>query len=231
MIRCACLADTANASDLPVEAELLFQFDEPGHASLVQDGGTSILRHGDEARAAALLEAGAPQVLLGEAVLSDADLPLRLAARFGAERIGLFVPARRMAVSWSFDTVSNADFRVVTPSLCEPGWEIVRADGSAAGIRVDWWLGEMKKRGIATVLVQVDVLDDTDLNLCAGLVEALGEGFWIAPGGQFEPALADWVRYGKVTRIALPTALFERRAVLLGDLLVPVEPMTDMEEA
>ena len=108
MIRCACLADTANASDLPVEAELLFQFDEPGHASRVQDGGTSILRHGDEARAAALLEAGAPQVLLGEAVLSDADLPLRLAARFGAERIGLFVPARRMAVSWSFDTVSNA---------------------------------------------------------------------------------------------------------------------------
>ena len=84
---------------------------------------------------------------------------------------------------------------------------------------------------IATVLVQVDVLDDTDLNLCAGLVEALGEGFWIAPGGQFEPALADWVRYGKVTRIALPTALFERRAVLLGDLLVPVKPMTDMEEA
>ena len=73
-----------------------------------------------------------------------------------------------MAVSWSFDTVSNADFRVVTPSLCEPGWEIVRADGSATGIRVDWWLGEMKKRGIATVLVQVDVLDDTDLNLCAG---------------------------------------------------------------
>jgi len=79
--------------------------------------------------------------------------------------------------------------------------------------------------------VQVDVLDDTDLNLCAGLVEDLGEGFWIAPGGQFEPALADWVRYGKVTRIALSPALFERRAVLLGDLLAPAEPMTDMEEA
>ncbi|ACK53172.1 hypothetical protein [Thauera aminoaromatica] len=234
MIRCACLADTADTADrakVSAEVELLFRFDEPGCAPLVEDGGIAILRQGDETRAAALLEAGAPQVLLGEAVLSDADLPLRLAARFGLDRVGLFVPARRMAVSWSFDTVSNADFRVVTPSLCEPGWEIVRADGSATGIRVDWWLGEMKKRGIATVLVQVDVLDDTDLNLCAGLVEALGEGFWIAPGGQFEPALADWVRYGKVTRIALPTALFERRAVLLGDLLVPVEPMTDMEEA
>lgn len=231
MIRCACLAEAADLAKVPVEAELPFQFEAPGHAARVQTGGVPILRHGDEARAAALLEAGAPQVLLGEAVLSDADLPLRLAARFGPDRVGLFVPARRMAVSWSFDTVSNADFRVVTPSLCEPGWEILRADGSATGIRVDWWLGEMKKRGIATVLVQVDILDDTDLNLCAGLVEDQGEGLWIAPGGQGEPALIDWVRYGKITRIALPPALFERRAVLLGDLLAPAEPMTGMEEA
>jgi hypothetical protein len=234
MIRCACLADTADTADtakVPVQGELLFRFDEPGHASPLHDGSTMILRHGDEARAAALLEAGAPQVLLGEAVLSDADLPLRLAARFGPDRVGLFVPARRMAVSWSFDTVSNADFRVVTPSLCEPGWEILRADGSATAIRVDWWLGEMKKCGISTALVRVDILDDTDLNLCAGLVEDLGEGLWIAPGAQVEPALAEWVRYGKATRIALPPALFERRGVLLGDLLAPAAPMTDMEEA
>lgn len=231
MIRCACLADTADTADLAVEAGLLFQFDEPGRAPLVQDGSTMIQRRGDEARAAALLEAGVPQVLLGEAVLSDADLPLRLTARFGPDRVGLFVPARRMAVSWSFDTVSNADFRVVTPSLCEPGWEILRADGSATGIRVDWWLGAMKKRGISTAMVRVDILDDTDLNLCAGLVEGLGEGLWVAPGGQVEPALTDWVRYGKATRIALPPALFERRAVLLGDLLAPAEPMTGMEEA
>ena len=54
---------------------------------------------------------------------------------------------------------------------------------------------------------------------------------WIAPGGQAEPALTDWVRYGKANRIALPPALFERRAVLLGDLLAPAAPMTDMEEA
>lgn len=231
MICCACLADTADVATVPAEAEWLFRFDEPGQASLAHDGSAMILCCGDEARAAALLEAGAPQVLLGEAVLRDADLPLRLAARFGADRVGLFVPARRMVVSWSFDTVSNADFRVVTPSLCEPGWEILRADGSATGIRVDWWLGEMKKRGIPTALVRVDILDDTDLNLCAGLVEDLGEGLWIAPGGQVEPALADWVRYGKATRIALPPSLFERRAALLGDLMVPTEPMRDMEEA
>lgn len=231
MIRCACLADAADAAQVRVEAGLLFRFDAPENAPRAQDGSTAVLRHGDEAGAATLLEAGAPRVLLGEAVLGDADLPLRLAARFGPDRVGLFVPARRMAVSWSFDTVSNADFRVVTPSLCEPGWEILRADGSATGIRVDWWLGEMKKRGISTALVQVDIVDDTDLNLCAGLVEELGEGLWIAPGGEVEPALADWVRYGKATRIALPPALFERRAGLLGELLAPAEPMTDMEEA
>ena len=237
MIRCACLADAAGTADttatakVPVAAELQFQFDAPGHAARVQTGSTPILRRGDEVRAAALLEAGAPQVLLGEAVLSDADLPLRLAARFGLDRVGLFVPARRMAVSWSFDTVSNADFRVVTPSLCEPGWEILRADGSTTGIRVDWWLGEMKKRGIATALVQVDILDDTDLNLCAGLVEDLGDGLWIASAGQAEPVLADWVRYGKATRIALPPALFDRRAALLGELSAPAAPMADMEEA
>lgn len=231
MIRCACLADTVDTAALVADAELSFRFDESDHAPQAHDGSTMILRHGDEARAAALLEAGAPQVLLGEAVLSDADLPLRLAARFGPDRVGLFAPARRMAVSWSFDTVSNADFRVVTPSLCEPGWEILRADGSATAIRVDWWLGEMKKCGISTALVRVDILDDTDLNLCAGLVEDLGEGLWIAPGAQVEPALAEWVRYGKATRIALPPALFERRAVLLGDLLAPAAPMTDMEEA
>ena len=228
MIRCARLVDTA---DVPAEAELLFRFDEPGQAPRAHDGGTPILRHGDEARAAALLEAGAPQVLLGEAALSDADLPLRLAARFGPGRAGLFVPARRMPMSWSFDTVSNADFRVVTPSLCEPGWEILRADGSATGVHVGWWLAEMKKRGISSALVQVEILDDTDLNLCAGLVEEMGEGLWIAPGGQVEPALTDWVRYGKATRIALPPALFERRAMLLADLMAPAEVTPDMEEA
>ncbi len=228
MIRCACLAQ---AEDAPVEAEVLFRFDQPGQAPRAQGGTTLILRRDGEARAAALLEAGVPQVLLGEAVLGDPELPARLGARFGADRIGLFVPARRMAVSWSFDSVSNADFRVVTPSLCEPGWEILRADGSATGVRVDWWLGEMTRRGAATVLVQVDIHDDTDLNLCAGLVEALDERLWIAPADRPEPALADWILYGKATRIALPPALFGRRGALLADFLTPAEVVPAREQA
>lgn len=229
MIRCACLA---SAEDAPADAEVLFRFDDDTWAPVETGAGTLILRRGGESRAAGLLEAGVPQVLLGEAAMADAELPGRLATRFGAARVGLFVPARRMVVSWSFDTVSNADFRVVTPSLCEPGWEILRADGSATGIRVDWWLGEMNERAPGTVLVQVDMRDDTDLNLCAGLVEDLGERLWIAPAGRSAlPALADWIVYGKATRIALPPALFGRRTALLGDFLTPADVAPAKEEA
>jgi hypothetical protein len=136
-----------------------------------------------------------------------------------------------MDVTWSFDTVSNADFRVLTPSLCEPGWEILRADGSATGIEVAWWLGEMKKRGASTVLVQVDIGDDADLNLCAGLVEKLGDRLWIAPHRQAEPVLADWVAYGKVAQIALPPALFARRTDLLPASLPPGPVSSAAKEA
>ena len=213
MIRCACLA---SAGDIPADTDVdLFVLDGADVGAWLGTASAIVLPTGDESRAIALLSAGARQVLLGEAVLSDADLVPRLAARFGTARVGVFVPARRMEVRWSFDTVCNADFRVVTPSLCEPGWEILRTDGSATGIRVDGWLGELRKRGAARVLVQVDIGDDTDLNLCAGLVGKLGESLWIAPRQQHDPMLADWVAYGKATQFALPPGLFARRADLL----------------
>jgi hypothetical protein len=214
MIRCACLAA---AVDVPPDAEgALFILDGEAVGAFLDTAVAVVLPAGDEARAIALLNAGTRQLLVGEAALRDAGLVPRLVAQFGPGRVGVFVPARRMKVSWSFDAVSNADFRVVTPSLGEPAWEILRADGSATGIRVDWWLGEMKKRGASTMLVQVDIGDDTDLNLCAGLVEALGDLLWLAPRGATEPRLADWETYGKAARIALPPGLFARRAELLA---------------
>lgn len=213
MIRCACLA---SAVDLPADTNGdLFILDGTDVGAWLGTASAIVLPEGDESRAIALLSAGARQVLLGEAVLHDADLVPRLAARFGTARVGVFVPARRMEVTWSFDTVCNADFRVVTPSLCEPGWEILRTDGSATGIRVGGWLGEMRRRGASRVVVQVDIGDDTDLNLCAGLVEDLGESLWIAPRLQNDPMLADWVAYGKATQFALPPGLFARRTELL----------------
>lgn len=209
-----CLAE---CGDFPPEADPadVFAFD----GDLI-DGDPAalagiVLRREDEARADALLVAGAAKVFIGEAALRDSGVVQRLAGKFGAERIGVYVPARRMEVGWSFDTTSNADFRVVTPSQCEPSWEILRADGTRSGVRVHWWLGEMMKRGAAAALVQIDVHDDTDLNLCAGLVEELGEGLWLTPLDEAGPALGDWVTYGRLERIALPPALFVRREGLL----------------
>ncbi|HJV24440.1 MAG TPA: hypothetical protein VJ673_02090 [Aromatoleum sp.] len=209
-----CLAECGS---LPADVDMgqLFVFDgEPLTVGLATLGGI-VLRGGGEARAAELLAGGATKVFLGEAVLRDAETVARLAAAFGAERVGVHVPARRMEVGWSFDTVSNADFSVVSPSLAEPAWEILRADGSRSGVQVHWWLGEMLKRGVAEALVQVDVRDDADLNLCAGLVEEFGGRIWLAPLDDAAPMLADWVAYGRVSKLALAPALFARRDALL----------------
>ncbi|AUL99535.1 hypothetical protein B4966_04625 [Rhodocyclaceae bacterium] len=183
-----------------------------------------------ETRAVALLEAGATRVFVGEAALADAGVVARLAERFGSSRVGVYMPARRMAVRWSFETVSNADFKVVTPSVCEPCWEILRSDGSASGTRVHWWVQQMIERGASAALLRVDLHDDADLNLCAGLVEELGERLWLGPLTHNQPALSDWVAYGKLTRIMLPPALFVRREELLPPSTEP-QPASNQEAA
>lgn len=171
-----------------------------------------------EATAAALLEAGISRVLVGEAALRDAGVMARLVQRFGAARLGLHVPVQRQAVSWSFETESNADFSVVTPSLCEPGWEALLASGAPSGILVNGWLDAMLRHGLQTVLLRVDLRDDADLNLCAGMVEELGSRLWLAPLSDPAPAIADWISFGQVTQLALPAALYRRRAELLPRL-------------
>ena len=162
------------------------------------------------ARASALLAAGARRVLLGEAALLDSSIVAALATMFGSERVGVYVPARRFEVSWSFDTTSNADFKVLTPSLGAPAWEALRADGTPTGTQVLWWLGEMLKQGAAEALLCVDIRDDADLNLCAECVEHFGNWIWIGPLADAEPALDEWVRYGHVRQLALPPALHAR---------------------
>ncbi|MDO8251552.1 MAG: HisA/HisF-related TIM barrel protein [Rhodoferax sp.] len=184
-------------------------------------GFTSVARAGvvlgaeSEAVATSLLAAGISKVFVGEAALRNAGVVDRLLKRFGAARLGLHVPVQRQAVSWSFDTVSNADFRVVTPSLCEPGWEVLKADGAPSGIRASVWIDAMLRRGVQSVLLRADMGDDTDLNLCAGMVETLGSKLWIAPLHDPAPAIADWISYGQATQLALPDALYRRRHELL----------------
>lgn len=209
----ACMAAPGELPD--PAATTVFACDHPHIEGGLAALAGVVLPGNDEARAAALLERGAARVFLGEAALLDGGVVERLAARFGAERIGVAVDARRMEVGWSFETASNADFKVVTPSAAEPCWEILRADGRPSGTRVHWWLEEMMQRGASAALVRVDLCDDADLNLCAGLVEALGERLWLGPLEQDAPVLGAWVAYGRLACIVLPPDLFARRAELL----------------
>ncbi len=184
-------------------------------------GFTSLARAGvvlgaePEGTARALLDAGVSKVYVGEAAVLDASVMNRLLKRFGGARVGLHVPVARQAVSWSFDTDSNADFSVVTPSLCAPAWEVLRASGAPAGLLANGWIDQMVRHGVQSVLLRVDIRDDADLNLCAGMVEMLGDKLWLAPLADREPAITDWIRYGQATQLALPVALYYRRHELL----------------
>lgn len=158
-------------------------------------------------RAAVLLAAGARRILLGEAALRDSSLVTTLNAEFGEGRTGVYVPARRLEVRWSFDTASNADFKVLTPSLGAPAWEVLLPDGTGTGTHALWWIGEMLGLGAAEALLRVDIRDDADLDLCADCVERFGQRLWIGPLADEAPAIPDWIALGHARQFALPPAL------------------------
>lgn len=219
-VRFCCLSDIFDPAQ-----ETQFVFDGPGADAGVASCAAIVLPNGSEARAESLLAAGAKQLLIGEAALLDSGSIERLVEKYGKERIGLYVPVRNLAVDWSFETVSNADFKVVTPSVCEPTWEVLRADGSGTGTHAEWWIGQMVARGAQTVLLHADIDNDSDLNLCAGLVEKLGEQLWVAPRTHCAPPLADWIAFGQVRQLALPAELYQQREAWQchGDAEEPIE--------
>jgi hypothetical protein len=203
-----CLAPAGAA---PADVSDAYLIDDPAlDAGTIPAAAGIVLPREGAARAAALLAAGARRVFLGEAALLDSSILAALATRFGSERVGVYVPARRIEISWSFDTTSNADFKVLTPSLGAPAWEALRADGTPTGTQVLWWLGEMLKQDAAEALLCVDIRDDSDLNLCAECVEHFGNWIWVGPLADAEPALDEWIRYGHVRQLALPPALHAR---------------------
>lgn len=173
-----------------------------------------LLQDEPEAVVTRLLGAGAKKVFLGEAALFDSSMISRLVKTFGSARIGLQVAVQRQPVSWTFETQSNEDFNVVTPSLCEPVWEVLKADGKSSGVRAHSWIQTMVGHGVSTVLIRSDICDDTDLNLCAGMVESLGDKLWVAPLSDGAPPLADWIEFGQVRQLALPLSLYHRRHAL-----------------
>lgn len=130
-----------------------------------------------EAAARALLDAGYGGVLVGDAAVRDPSLLERLASAYGSERVGVALRAARLRVSWGLDSESNSDFRVMRPTHVVPDWEIVLGGAMRTGALVGWWLGQMFERGIGRATVTVDIADDADLNILAGLTESFGEKF------------------------------------------------------
>lgn len=195
-------------------APLVFDTEQPLAAPATCTG--VVAARADEARLAQLLEQGFARVFVGDAALADPEVISRLARRYGGGRLGVYARVRRMANQWSFDTVSNADFRIVAPSVCEPAWEVLRSSGEVGATHAHHWLERMARRGAHMVLLHTDLHDDADLNLCAGLVELFGDAVCFAPADDENPRLDEWVRYGQVRRIALPPALYRRREALLA---------------
>ncbi len=165
---------------------------------------TIVVPKAGAARAKQLLIAGAKQVLLGDAALLEGTLVKQLADEFGGERIGVWLPTRRMEVSWSLDLDCNADFRCLTPSLGAPSWEVLKSDGSRTGTEVGWWAEQMLALGASVALVGTfDLADDVDLNICAGLIERFRSCLWFTPLGDQVSDLAPAVRFGNVTQLVL----------------------------
>lgn len=189
-----------------------FVFDAAGVETVAAECAGIILEHGDEVRAGTLITAGAACVFIGQAALLDSTIVNRLVATHGEKCIGIYAPLKRQVVSWSFETTSNADFKTVTPSFCEPSWEVLKADGTPTGTLAGWWLGAMRDLGARQFLVRVDIHDDTDLNLCAGLVEDLGDMLWLGPLDDPAPMLDDLVAYGQCRQLALPMDIIARNA-------------------
>lgn len=185
-------------------------FDGPGVEAVAAICSGVVLPGGDEQRVATLIAAGADCVFIGEAALRDSTVVDRLVTTHGRKRIGIYAPLRRQSSSWSFDTVSNADFKTITPSHCEPAWEVLRADGEGTGTLAAWWLKAMRELGASRFLVRVDIHDDTDLNICAGLIEDLGDALWIGPLLESSPHLADWVDFGQCRQLVLDDATYRQ---------------------
>jgi hypothetical protein len=169
----------------------------------------AVLPFQDEGRARGLLEMESPRIYVGAAALMDCGIVERLVQFYGSERVGVFAPVTRMEVSWALETDSNADFKTVAPSRCEPAWEILDAKGNRTGTEALWWLAAMFERGASSAVVQVDIRDDDDLNICAALIEAFGRKIWLAPRSAEGNNFDDWVRWGKASRLALPFAAIE----------------------
>ena len=185
-----------------------------------------VLRAVGRERARELVARGAARVLLGESALLDSSLIETLSKELGAEKVGVWVPAQRLEVSWALDITSNADFRCITPSCAKPAWEVLKSDGSRSGTEAGWWLGQMLERGASLALLGVDIADDTGLNLCAELMEQFGSRLWLTPLENPEADLLPWVLYGQAKNLVIPDIEYYDEAAVLA-LRQALEPTVE----
>jgi hypothetical protein len=165
-----------------------------------------VLEGGGLAQARARLAAGARQVLLADAALEDISLMRSALAEFGGERVGAWLPARRAAVSWTLDTRSNGDFKCMSPSNPQARWEVLTSDMHSTGTDVGRWVEQLVHAGVQTILISVDMQDDRDLDLCAGLVECFGARLWFSSLTAVDVDFGAWVEFAQVSRLVLPAA-------------------------
>jgi hypothetical protein len=211
------LARWATAQEAPFAAPV-FMFDAD---DLPPDlsGISVVLRTGGAERARELAKRNPARVLLSDAALNNASIVAPLAKELGAGRLGLWLPVRRMGVSWALDCESNADFRCVTPSRASPAWEVLTSDGRPTGTDAHWWTGQFLAHrdqtgiteasaagGVSMVLIAADLGGDADLNICAGLTEAFGAGVWLTPLNHPDADLRPWVQFGHVRNLVVPGA-------------------------
>lgn len=165
---------------------------------------TLVLERAGLARARLRLAAGARQVLFGDAALDDPAIVARAVREFGAPRVGVWLPARRAPVSWAMDSFSNGDFKCMVPSNPQARWDVLRSDAEPAGIDVQACMERVLALGAATVLVGIDMQDERDLDLCAGLVERFGRRLWLTPLQERAADLAPWIEWGQMRQLVLP---------------------------
>ena len=224
------------------QALLLARWSRPGAAALdgpvfMLDGGSVpmrlrttslVLEQAGIARARLRLAAGARQVLLGEAVLDDPGIVAAAVREFGPQRVGAWLPARRAPVAWSMDSFSNGDFKCMVPTNPQARWDVLRSDREPAGIDVERCIERVIAQGAGTVLVGIDMQDDRDLDLCAGLVERFGRQLWLTPLRDLSADLAPWVQWGQVRQLVLPdrpgsAALARQLVERFGQAAAPAE--------
>lgn len=172
---------------------------------------TVVLPQGGETEARDWLGSGAARILFADAAISDTGFIRRMVATLGAAKVGVWLPVKRMGVSWVLDKTSNADFSCMAPSIGKASWEVLRANLTRTGIDADWWARQMLQQGASCIVVSADYSNGQDHTIAAELVEKCQDHLWLSPLSQtgVEWQQEDWQNYGNARQFVMPLPIEE----------------------